>query len=43
VASAHQAWREALAILDDLQHPDASEITARLNGARPPAAGAFGI
>jgi tetratricopeptide (TPR) repeat protein len=29
-AAAHQAWTQALAILDDLHHPDAIEIRAKL-------------
>jgi tetratricopeptide (TPR) repeat protein len=28
--AARQAWQQALAILDDLQHPDAEQIFARL-------------
>jgi tetratricopeptide (TPR) repeat protein len=27
---AQEAWRQALAILDDLQHPDAEEVRAKL-------------
>jgi tetratricopeptide (TPR) repeat protein/transcriptional regulator with XRE-family HTH domain len=28
--AAHDAWRQALAILDDLEHPDAAQVKARL-------------
>lgn len=31
------AWEEALAILDDLQRPDAGQIRAKLRGAAPDA------
>jgi hypothetical protein len=36
---ARAAWEEALAILDDLQHPEAEQVRARLAGlaAKPPA------
>jgi len=27
---AREAWQQALAILDDLKHPDAAEVRARL-------------
>ena len=30
---AHQAWRHALAILEDLQHPDADQVRAKLDNA----------
>jgi tetratricopeptide (TPR) repeat protein/transcriptional regulator with XRE-family HTH domain len=30
LAQARHAWRQALAILDDLQHPDADQVRARL-------------
>lgn len=30
LAAAHRAWYQALAILDDLQHPDAAQVRARL-------------
>jgi tetratricopeptide (TPR) repeat protein/DNA-binding XRE family transcriptional regulator len=30
--AAEQTWREALTILDELQHPDAAEVAARLEG-----------
>jgi tetratricopeptide (TPR) repeat protein/transcriptional regulator with XRE-family HTH domain len=32
---ARQAWGRALSILDDLDHPDASDVRARLAGSRP--------
>ena len=31
--AAHKAWRQALDILDQLHHPDASQVRARLNPA----------
>jgi DNA-binding SARP family transcriptional activator/tetratricopeptide (TPR) repeat protein len=33
-AQSRQAWQQALAIYDDLQHPDADEVRARLAGAK---------
>ncbi len=33
---AQRSWREALAILDDLQHPDADEVRAKLARLPPP-------
>jgi hypothetical protein len=33
---ARQAWREALAILEDLNHSDADQVRARLRGEVPP-------
>ena len=37
---ARQAWREALAILEDLNHSDADQVRARLDGEEPPVPGA---
>jgi DNA-binding SARP family transcriptional activator/tetratricopeptide (TPR) repeat protein len=36
---ARQAWREALAILEDLNHSDADQVRARLDGEEPPVPG----
>jgi len=33
--AARHAWQDALAILDDLQHPDAERARARLSGSLP--------
>ena len=33
---ARQAWQEALAILEDLNHSDANQVRARLRGEVPP-------
>ena len=30
LAQAREAWQQALAILDDLQHPDADQVRAKL-------------
>jgi tetratricopeptide (TPR) repeat protein len=30
LAQAREAWQQALAILDDLQHPDAGQVRAKL-------------
>jgi tetratricopeptide (TPR) repeat protein len=35
IAAARDAWRRALAILDDLAHPDADDVHARLERVRP--------
>ncbi len=37
---ARQAWQEALAILEDLNHSDADQVRARLDGEEPPVPGA---
>jgi tetratricopeptide (TPR) repeat protein len=42
-ADAYQAWREALDILDDLQHEEAAGVRRRLAGIRPSAAGVVGV
>jgi len=36
---ARQAWQDALAILEDLNHSDASQVRARLEGEGPPVPG----
>ena len=36
---ARQAWQEALAILEDLNHSDADQVRARLDGEEPPVPG----
>jgi DNA-binding SARP family transcriptional activator/tetratricopeptide (TPR) repeat protein len=36
---ARQAWQDALAILEDLNHSDASQVRARLDGEGPPVPG----
>jgi DNA-binding SARP family transcriptional activator/tetratricopeptide (TPR) repeat protein len=36
---ARQAWQEALAILEDLDHSDADQVRARLDGEEPPVPG----
>jgi tetratricopeptide (TPR) repeat protein len=36
---ARQAWQEALAILEDLNHSDADQVRARLDGEEPPVTG----
>jgi hypothetical protein len=33
LAQAREAWQQALAILEDLQHPDAGQLRAKLAGA----------
>ncbi|HEY2578876.1 MAG TPA: tetratricopeptide repeat protein [Streptosporangiaceae bacterium] len=35
--AAHDAWQQALTILDELDHPDAAQISAKLTGAGPAA------
>jgi len=37
---ARQAWQEALAILENLNHSDADQVRARLDGGVPPPAAA---
>jgi DNA-binding SARP family transcriptional activator len=37
LAGAREVWREALSILDDLAHPDADRLRARLRADGPPA------
>src|SRR5262245_19094212 len=32
LAQARQAWQQALAILEDIQHPDAGQVRAKLAG-----------
>ena len=39
LSQARQAWREALAILEDLNHSDADQVRARLDGEEPPVPG----
>ena len=39
LAQARQAWQEALAILEDLNHSDADQVRARLDGEEPPVPG----
>ena len=39
---ARQAWQEALAILEDLNHSDADQVRARLRGEVPPPTAAEG-
>jgi len=43
LAEAHQSWRRALAILEDLNHPDASKVRARLAAADIDNSGQSGI
>ncbi len=39
VGPARQSWREALEILEGLNHSDADQVRARLNGQQPPGPG----
>ena len=39
LGQARQSWREALAILEDLEHSDAEQVRARLAGQEPPVPG----
>jgi hypothetical protein len=32
LAQARQAWQQALAVLEDLQHPEPEQVRARLSG-----------
>jgi hypothetical protein len=34
-ADAQQTWRQALAILEDIRHPEAAEVRERLGGGHP--------
>lgn len=43
LVAAHRAWRQALAILDDLQHPDAAQVRARLTDGPGSSGGAAGV